>query len=787
MLGLGKTAASNSNNPCTFTVTLSAEGISSLAGAPLYLVLVVDATSSMGTQDINNNTATRFQVAAEAIQGFLGIIFSEEFAAVEKNIALVTFGNGARVHVTQADGQGRFSGLVNPAPSTVPAGGGAPVQDYYIGANAYSPAQAVTALSNFQSVTDKTEFFYQNENDILSMVSNISRFSDTNAQSGILLANELLNGVPENTHKLIIFITDGESAASSNFYAYYNEADIPNRIHSASLVQQGSLLYAVYNGIQALVTNEDLVREGIDPDNYDPAMFTDLQTVSLKLRALSRSTEFFEAATDTLTINPFIGEWHNFDGRNADNITRVPATPNLLDDITLNGYYWSNGRISFPANYYYYEQSPYFAKVGGIWQYSQSATGTPLEPVYTDAFFPQSIVGQMLDTVAFDNSDTELMIFATDQKILQTRLIDYYERTSRNVYASNEAKKFMISAANTARSNGIIINTIGIGSSIRLPEYLDETASSGQAYIVPRDIDNAQEVLRDEMVVFTRQVYTITQNVIITDNVPRRSSPYITQNDGTFALDLTSFQVAFVRDPASPIVFQPVDLNSSGNVSVSFHPDRYEITFDVGDLWPAEEAVQGEGRHYRAILTFQLAANQGVISNNRLGIADIPTNLDATASWTEAGIILNQSFPPVFVYIPEACSLFSPGPPGPPGVPGPPGPPGPPGAAGPPGPRGAPAPAGLLPPLGATSRRRKLRVRRKPKPLNTPACCVLITSRRRKLQVPRKHKVCKVKRSSKPFHAQLRKKPHKVKRRYKRDERACKLRRAKRKIGQLRR
>src|SRR5690606_12429451 len=111
----------------------------------------------------------------------------------------------------------------------------------------------------------------------------------------------------------------------------------------------------------------------------------------------------------------------------------------------------------------------------GIWQYSQSATGTPLEPVYADAFFPQSLVGQMLDTVSYNNSDTELMIFATDQKLPQTRLIDYFELTSRNVYASNEAKRFMISAADTARANGIVINTIGIGASVRLPEYLDET------------------------------------------------------------------------------------------------------------------------------------------------------------------------------------------------------------------------------------------------------------------------------------------------------------------------
>jgi hypothetical protein len=53
-VNIEKTAQSNASNPCTFTVTLSAEGSSTITGSPLYLVLVVDATSSMGTQDLKN-------------------------------------------------------------------------------------------------------------------------------------------------------------------------------------------------------------------------------------------------------------------------------------------------------------------------------------------------------------------------------------------------------------------------------------------------------------------------------------------------------------------------------------------------------------------------------------------------------------------------------------------------------------------------------------------------------------------------------------------------------------
>ncbi|GGA44307.1 VWA domain-containing protein [Paenibacillus physcomitrellae] len=655
-LNISKSASSSPDTPCTFRVELSAEGSLTTLDLPLYLVFAIDATSTMGIQDVNNNTATRFQVAVEAIHGFLDIIFSEEYASVEKHIAVVSFGNGARVHVTQADAEGRFSGLVNPAPLTVPAGGGAPVQDHYIGANSYDPAQAVTALANFRSVADKTTFFYENEEEVETMINNISRYSNTNIESGFLLAGELLEDIPVEAHKLIILLTDGESAASSTFYAYYNEADIPNRINAALLVQEGNTLFADSGGIRAQVTNEDLIREGIDPSSFDRATFTPLQVVSLKMRALGRSEAFFTAATQSLTINPFAGEWHNFDGRNSDNATRVPAIPNLLDDITLNGYYWSNGRIGFAANYYYYQHSPFFAKVGGIWQYSQSDTGIPLQPVYEDAFFRQSLIGRELETVTFDNSETELMIFATDEKIPQTRLIDYYEQTSRNIFGSNEAKRFMIAASEAIRANGIRIDTIGIGHSVLLPEYLNETASSGQAFFVPLEVAHAQDALRDQMLAVTNAELGFFSDVVITDMVPRRSSDVSPlQNDGTFTLDTNSLQVAFVQTPESPVLFQPVDLNG-GPVSVIEEGDRYIIALRAGDLWAPEEAVLQEGRFFRAIIAFDLTPNPGVISQSGENVPDIPANIEASVSWVEARVERTLPYPPALVFVPAFCT-----------------------------------------------------------------------------------------------------------------------------------
>lgn len=660
VLNIEKTAQATPLDPCAFSVTLSVEGTTQEVVTPLYIVLVVDATSSMGTVDMNNNTASRFQVAVEAIQGYLDIIFGPSFEEFEKHIALVTFGNGARVHVTAADGTGPFSALVNPAPMpTSPTG--APVTDYYIGASEWSTTQPVTALNNYNSVTDKTLFFYQTEAEVLEMVNNISRYSNTNAQSGILLAHSLLNGVPEGSNKMMIFVTDGESAASSTFYAYYNEANIPSRINSATLVQQNGQLFARYNTILAPVTDEDLVREGINPNNYDPADFTPLQTVGLKLRALARSEAFFLEATSGLIINPFAGEWHNFDTINAGGITRVPLVPNLLVDSTLNGYYWSNGHIGFAANYYYYEQSPYFAKVDGIWQYSQTPPNpVSLEPVYNDLFWPQSIIGQQLETVVFDNSQTELMIFATDQKLEETRMIDYYEQTSRNIYASNQAKRFMIQAAQEARLDGIVINAIGIGSNILLPEYLDEVASSGVAFIVPRDINDSQDVLRDQMVGFTEAVLFAVNNLLLTDNIRRRDPSLPCADDDSFTVDPASIQIAFVHQPGDPIVFQPVDLDTSENVALVLENTRSIIAFFVGTLWSAEDAAEEPDRFFRALITFTIHPNPGVRSNNTAGNPDIPTNILARVDWTDAGEDVFQVFPNPRVYVDASCAVCPP-------------------------------------------------------------------------------------------------------------------------------
>ncbi|MDP4118119.1 MAG: VWA domain-containing protein [Bacillota bacterium] len=475
------------------------------AAYPLYIVFVVDATASMASADIN---ASRFSVAEQMIRRYLDVIFAPAYSGIEKHIALVSFGNGARVHVIPTDGMGKFASLINPNPA-VSGANGLYVADYYIGASEWSLTQPMIYLKNYNSVKDKTLFFYSTKEDILKMLKNISRYDNTNCQSGIMLAHELLAGVPFKANKVILFITDGESTASSNFFAYYNQGNIPARINSASIIQTNGHLFVKYKSILAETTDRDLICEGIDPDNYNLENFTSHQIVALKLRALSQSKAFFKEATAKLSINPFAGEWHNFDATGGRGAIRVPVVPNLFNYTTLSGYYWSNGHIGFAANYYYHKKSPHFVKSDGIWKYSQTPPkAASAEPVYNDEFWQQSIAGQKLDSIDFDNSQTELMLFSTDQKIAETRMIDYYEHTFRKGYASNAAKKFMIDAAVKARGDGILIEAIGTRSDFLLPEYLDKVASSETAYIMPKDADKAIEAFHGKMTSFMTLHYS---------------------------------------------------------------------------------------------------------------------------------------------------------------------------------------------------------------------------------------------------------------------------------------
>ena len=473
--------------------------------APVYTVFVVDATSSMGTADISgglDDNQTRFALVRQSISNYLDAVYKAPYENVEKHFALVSFGNGARVHLSVNDAAGRFASLSTNHRGSFP-GGPDEVHDHYIGAHDYGREQAEDALAKYNSITDKTALFYSSRSDIVAMVSQITAYADTNAESGLLLARDLLKAAPENSIRQIIFITDGESSSSSTFYSLYNNAGAGEKIAKSSLSANGESIVASYENINEKLTERDFGVIG-KPITAGISSLSEGEVNTLKLRALSRNMDFYNLITKELAVNPFAGERHNFDEINGSEIIRVSGSPDFAREADLNGYYWSRGLIARESAAAYHQKSPYFKRNQGLWQFSNN-NGKTSSNIYVDKIFAQSSAGRAIEHLSFNNSDTELMIFSSDEKVAGSRMIDYYESGPGNFYTSDAAKRFMIAAANKAKGDGIEILSVGVGGLVMLPEYLHKVDSHGNAQIIDSETIGPVNALIRRMLNFTNE------------------------------------------------------------------------------------------------------------------------------------------------------------------------------------------------------------------------------------------------------------------------------------------
>ena len=114
-----------------YALELTAGGFDT-AERPIYTVLALDATSSMVITD--GGDRTRWEVVLKAAKAYAEAFFEAEDGH-EKYLAIVSFGYGARVHVTKD-----FAEKYNISAATVPSnrlkspdGTINPVTDYFIG------------------------------------------------------------------------------------------------------------------------------------------------------------------------------------------------------------------------------------------------------------------------------------------------------------------------------------------------------------------------------------------------------------------------------------------------------------------------------------------------------------------------------------------------------------------------------------------------------------------------------------------------------------------------------
>lgn len=546
-LTIAKSIKPKNREPLKYTVTLEVEGESVYQSAPLYIVFVLDATPSMAFREGSGKGTARFQVVQEAVEEYLKKLSSSPYAFLEKNYALVSFGNGARVHVSAAAaGKDEVKGLLNPHPCWISAGGPEKVQDHYIGANSDDPREAAAAFAKFGAVEDKALFFYKDPQEFREMVCNVSRFENTNGESGLLLASRLLKGAPANAHKMVIFITDGECNTSSTFHSYYHQAAVEARLEEAEFVREVKGLWLVAGDLRMPVAREDMILSGMNPSLQADSFSSESQKMELKLRTASRSLEFFRSLTDDLVINPFAGEWHNYDGINNDaQVIRVPDIPDFQQRNDLKGYFWSGG--------------------------------LPLDTV-----FPQSDI--------------------RGYKLPQTCLVDYYQRQGREAEGSWGAKRLLVAAGRQARQEGIQIKAVGIGSDIKTPNQLNRLDSCRQACILDLSAGRGAQALTEDIFEFTKRVLHTTNDLEILGE-----GPFIVDRDSCRAAWLHSPQdtavyvpVCYDEDPRLSLVesgewtavrYAPGPLWSE-EAAANF-PDRYCRVLFAFDIQP----VSAEAAH----------------------------------------------------------------------------------------------------------------------------------------------------------------------------------------------
>ncbi len=460
-LNIAKSIKMKNREPFKYTVTLEVEGQSTYQSAPLYIVFVMDATPSMAVREgLTGRGIARFQVALEAVEEYLQKLSSSPYKFLEKNYALVSFGNGARVHVSAADAaQDEVKNLLNPHPCWISAGGLEKVQDHYIGANSDDPREAAAAFAKFEAVEDKSRFFYKNPQEFREMVRNISRFENTNGESGLLLAGRLLKAAPASAHKMVIFITDGESNTSSTFYTYYHQAPVAATLAAAEFVREEEELWLLTGGLKLPVRREDMILSGLDPVLAENSFTGESQKMELKLRTAGRSLDFFRNLTDELVINPFAGEWHNFDGINNDaQVIRVADIPDFQQENDVKGYFWSGG--------------------------------LPLDPV-----FPQGDIHSC--------------------KLTETCLIDYDQRQGQEAAGSRSAKRLLVAAGRQARQQAVHIKAVGIGSGVKMVNPLDRLDSCRQASVLDLAAGGGPAALTGELLDFTERVLHTTNDLEI--------------------------------------------------------------------------------------------------------------------------------------------------------------------------------------------------------------------------------------------------------------------------------
>ena len=622
-----------------FELMLTATGYdwTSAAHSPVNVVFVIDATSSMGTGDIPTQAGamtTRSKAARDAAKAYITALYQSP-GGIGRVIdtAIVSFGNSARVHVDK-DADAAGMGGIGVSTGT----------DKYIGD--VSVTDPNTIYSQFKSAFTVTDgLFYDDASTLTGIVDRISTYSNTNIESGLLLADYLI-GKKSNSASavnIVMLITDGEANSSSTLVMLEN--------HDALNAVWGSVPYppnysASGEPLAAVATATSFT------DKYDIVMSNTAK--------LSADPGFVNSLYPALSsINFFAGVFHRLDRSlypsSFDGVAGAgtPADEMKLESFARYAFWLAEKRVPY---YTHFDVPADDYSVKG-------ATLIPPEGVFTVSS-NGTIYNGRINNSGGPGTYAQLAEYFIYNKAPRSMLVDYHEsRAPENVTGSDGAKELMKTAAAALKNNSsTTVFATGIGESVVNPEQLEVTATDPSKFYICSDtaaatVKNAEALRKEfEMLGTTASLHGV-RDLTITDLIPLRASGVGNIDDDTFTVNGNAIKARLwhyeggAAKAADWVIF---DKNTAGpEWTVNITGTTATVAYNYGMVYSEDVAKDKQSPEYpyMAELRIQIRANDGVVSSSSNNVPDIDTNkTGANAAWRDISGNKNMQYPIPKVY-----------------------------------------------------------------------------------------------------------------------------------------
>jgi hypothetical protein len=506
-----------------YALELTAGGFDNYA-KPIYTVLALDATSSMGSSD-GAGGETRWATVLKAAKAYAETFFATNDGH-EKYLAVVSFGYGARAHVTEGfAAKNGISAAASPA-RTITPDYMTSVSDFYIGGyrsddkyihaesvydKAAGKAEGVENLLAFYNEFNRANFFFHKDKqgkitfggapaeiseligrDISDrnsggVLNNISQYSGTNNEAGLLLAKDLLDGAGEDAYKNVVLISDGESPATSTFARLY-EQPLAEGVHLGNVYEKttdAGLVQSLYDGLSYDGENRTVNFFDGNWHNVDyheshgqrlvRASAWDTQQLRPEITLIRMAKDIAKTTTAAAVLSGDLKTYFENISDTADPAWTVRGTSedtiDLSSDPAPQAFVKNIHEMLVALGAYEYGKG-YIATGGAI-----SADQAPLlNKAVKGLFWQGGTLTEPYDTMR-DASDFSLMPNAAG-KAVKSKLLDYVEASNRtNKYGSISARDFTGQSAGRVKAAGSSLYYIAVGNHVVNPDALEYYAS----------------------------------------------------------------------------------------------------------------------------------------------------------------------------------------------------------------------------------------------------------------------------------------------------------------------